>query len=292
MPPRIALVTCAEARQLDADLAPLESALVELGASVEIVDWDNAAVDWTRFTAAIVRSAWDYHSRLGEYFAFVDRAGSQTRLLNSPELLKWNCDKRYLLEVHAAGVPIIPTAFVSSVDELGSATLHGDVVLKPAVSAGANNTERFRDDADAAERFARRLLDEGHVVMVQPYQRSVDEHGEIGLVYMNGELSHAFCKGAILGEAELVKNDLFWEEEINPAVASSEHLRVGGEVIDFLRRRFDGAPLYVRVDTVLNDSGEVVIMEIEANEPSLFFATDSTSAGRFARAVLGVVSPS
>ena len=79
---RIALVSCAEARQLDADLAPVLSALRALGVDAEIVDWDNAAVDWSQFTAAIVRSAWDYHTRLTEYFGWIDRVSSQTRLMN------------------------------------------------------------------------------------------------------------------------------------------------------------------------------------------------------------------
>ena len=206
--------------------------------------------------------------------------------------MKWNCDKRYLLEAHAAGVPIIPTVFVSNAAELESTDLDSDVVLKPSVSAGANNTQRFRDDATSAQSFAMSLLDAGHCVMVQPYQSSIDEHGEIGLVYMNSELSHAFYKGPILGDAELVKNDLFWEEEIRPAVAMQAHEQVGDAVMGFLVGRFREAPLYVRVDTVLDDDGRVVIMEIEANEPSLFFATDSTSAERFARAVMKVVSAS
>ena len=298
MPSRVALVSCAEARQLDADLAPIVSALNALQIDAAIVDWDNATVDWSQFAVAIVRSAWDYHSRLPEYFDWIDRASLQTRVLNSPEVLKWNCDKRYLLEASAAGVPIIPTVFVTTPAELATLAdseeidLDGDIVVKPAVSAGANNTERFTGDAVSAWQFADELLGAGLCVMVQPYQTSIDAHGEIGLVYIGGEFSHAFRKGAILGDVALEANDLFVEEVIDPAVATTEHARVGEQVMDFLRTKFGESPLYVRVDTVRDDSGAVVIMEIEANEPSLFFVTDSMAAERFARAVRQVVSVS
>jgi len=56
--------------------------------------------------------------------------------------------KGYLRDLERAGVPVVPTAWVSQADGAGSlATLvraHGwnDVVVKPAVSANANRTWR------------------------------------------------------------------------------------------------------------------------------------------------------
>ncbi len=60
---RIALVTAARALGLDEDLPLLQRALGELGIAAEIVVWDDAAVEWQRFDAAVVRSTWDYFSR-------------------------------------------------------------------------------------------------------------------------------------------------------------------------------------------------------------------------------------
>jgi hypothetical protein len=63
----IALITASEARDHDKDLQPAFDALVARGVDVEIHKWDDAAVDWKRFAAAIVRSPWDYHRRFDEF---------------------------------------------------------------------------------------------------------------------------------------------------------------------------------------------------------------------------------
>ena len=54
MPKPIALVTAAAARDLDEDLPPLEAALASLGAAAEVVTWDDAGVDWSRYRLAPV----------------------------------------------------------------------------------------------------------------------------------------------------------------------------------------------------------------------------------------------
>jgi len=56
--PRVALVTCRAARGLDEDMPPLLAAFDAVGASAEIVDWDDGEVDWARFDLALLRSAW------------------------------------------------------------------------------------------------------------------------------------------------------------------------------------------------------------------------------------------
>lgn len=50
----VALVSCAEARHHDHDLDLIVRALGDRGRIAEVVDWDDAAQDWSRFDAAIV----------------------------------------------------------------------------------------------------------------------------------------------------------------------------------------------------------------------------------------------
>jgi hypothetical protein len=45
----------------------------------------------------VLRSTWDYHQRIAEFLAWIDRMEAQgVRLWNPPAVLRWNTDKRYL----------------------------------------------------------------------------------------------------------------------------------------------------------------------------------------------------
>ena len=67
MPRPIALVSSAYARELDTDLPYLVRAFADRGVTAEIIDWDTADEDWTRFSSAVIRSPWDYHRRFVEF---------------------------------------------------------------------------------------------------------------------------------------------------------------------------------------------------------------------------------
>ena len=96
--PRVALVTCRAARGLDEDMPPLLAAFDAVGASAEIVDWDDGEVDWARFDLALLRSAWDYTERLPQFLAWVERTAASTLLLNPPPAVRStqvrNCGSR------------------------------------------------------------------------------------------------------------------------------------------------------------------------------------------------------
>jgi len=269
MPRSIALVSCAEARHHDTDLSLIIRALQDRGIVAEITDWDNAAEDWSRFSAAIIRSPWDYH-----------------------RIVKWNTDKTYLGEMVDAGIPVIPTTFVRGAEDLVLITNDGmldrDIVVKPTISAGSNNTERHMESPVKAAAHLGSLIDAGKVAMVQPYQRFIDERGETGMVYFNGDYSHAFRKGAILATGDNVKNGLYTEEDISSREASSQERELGEQVMDFIVEKFGYAPLYARVDVVRGSAGVPVLMELELAEPSLYLHMDKDAGTRFASAVVTV----
>lgn len=292
----IALITASEAQNHDKDLPPVYDALVARGVEVEIHNWDDAAVNWKKFAAAIVRSPWDYHRRYEEFAEWLDVVSSQTVLHNAADVVKWNTDKRYLSELADAGIPIIPTQFVRSAKEFTAQLstdggviarmLAGDVVIKPTVSAGSNNTERFHNDYDAAIVFVNNVLQMDKVAMIQPYQKSIDIEHETALLFFNGEFSHAFRKGPILSTGENIKNGLFVVEDIGPRTATDRQLRVGNDVMKFLFTRWGEMPLYARVDLVPGADSAPIVIEVEMAEPSFFFHTAEGSAQRFADAVI------
>ena len=226
-PPRIALVSVAAARPLDEDLAPLLDALHAAGAVAEVADWDDAALDWSGYDLAVLRSTWDYTDRLPDFLAWAARAATRTRLLNPPEVLRWNTDKHYLAELERAGVAIVPSRFV----EPGEAPLPAldaflaehagarEFVVKPAVGAGSRDAQRYgREQRTEAVAHVARLHAAGRSVLLQPYLDRVDEHGETALIHFDGTFSHAIRKGPLLRRGDGPTDALFAAEQITPRV--------------------------------------------------------------------------
>ena len=286
----IALVTTQAARGHDLDLDILTAALDAAHQKWQIVNWDDASIDWSQFSIAVLRSTWDYYARLDEFVAWVDLVSAQTTLCNPAEIVRWNVDKRYLQEMSAHGIPVMATTFVSKMIGITQELIAQDVIIKPVVSAGSNNTARHRNDAVAARAQLDHILSNAGVAMVQPYSPTIDSVGETGLVYLGGKFSHAFGKDAVFGEAEQVHNGVHVQEVITARTANpNEHL-LGDSVMKFLINKFGVTPLYARIDMVTNIDGVPEIMEVELTEPSLYLHLDAGSPERAATALANAAS--
>jgi glutathione synthase/RimK-type ligase-like ATP-grasp enzyme len=288
---QVALVTARAARGLDEDEPPLNMALQSAGCGVQIVEWDDARVDWAQFEVALLRSAWDYAERITEFLAWVQRASSLTRVLNPLPVIRWNTDKHYLAELAAARVAIVPSTFIEPGDDAGKAlqrmlAAHSNTefVIKPAVGAGSRDTQRHRrTEVAAAVAHAQRLLDANRSVLLQPYLNRVDQDGETALMFFEGKFSHAIRKGPLLPPGGAATTGLFAAETITPRVPGSDELRLAQQVVSAIPL---GVPLYARVDLIRDDAGAPRLLELELTEPSLFFSHAAESAERFTAAVL------
>ncbi|HEX6613513.1 MAG TPA: hypothetical protein VF022_06605 [Rhodanobacteraceae bacterium] len=292
--PRIALVSARGARKLDEDLPPLKQALEAVGAQVTIARWDDPKVDWSSFDLALLRSTWDYAKRLPEFLQWIERAAACTRLLNPPEVVRWNTDKHYLAQLHGAGVPVVPSTFVGPGEDAPRALdafLQAypdaqDVVVKPSVGAGSKDAQRHaRDSRKAMLAHLKRLLDAGRSALMQPYLPSVDAHGETALLFFDGEYSHAIRKGPLLARGAAPAAGLFAVEQITPREPSGAERELAQRALAAIP--FERPLLYARVDLIHDESGAPGLLELELTEPSVFLAHAAGSAERFARAILG-----
>ncbi len=276
---RVGLVTCAALLERDLDRELLRRALVEAGVEARWLVWSDAGVDWASWDLCVVRSTWDYYRAPEAFLAWVARAGSLTRLFNDPGIIAWNAHKGYLKEIEAMGVPTVPTFWVQAgqearIEAAASALGAEALVIKPAVSAGSFQTRRFGPgEAAEAQAFLTALSAERDV-MVQPYMASVDGHGERCLIWIDGKLTHAIRK------TPRFSND---DERVSEAIEPTPQERAFasaalGEVAEGL--------LYARVDTVLDDTGQLRLAELELIEPSLFLRQHPEALDRL---VAGIV---
>ena len=159
-----------------------------------MVDWDDPGVDWAAFALVVVRSVWDYPRRREELLA--GRSGwPRSRRSPTPRaILRWNSDKRYLLDLARAGVPVVPTAIAAR----GAGRLAGGRGRGEApVSAGSIDTDRYPEERRAEARaHVARLHADGRSAMVQPYLSAVERRGETALVYRGRRAgAHACARG-------------------------------------------------------------------------------------------------
>ncbi|MFD0272294.1 RimK family alpha-L-glutamate ligase [Kitasatospora sp. NPDC127111] len=282
---RIAVVTSLAGAELDSDLPLLVDALRADGLAADPVAWDADVPGWERFDLAVIRSTWDYAERLGEFLAWADATARATRLRNPAPVVRWNADKRYLLELAGRGVPVVPTRIVDPGTPYGESDFDDadGVVVKPAVSAGARDTARYEPGraADAA-RHARMLLDQGRTVMVQPYLPLVEE-GERALVFIGGAFSHAIRKGPVLTEPGVIDNCRMPHPDVASYRPTEAELRTA-------RAALAAAPsspelLFARVDLALDQAREPAVMELELIEPNLFLGHSPEGLQRLVAAV-------
>lgn len=296
--PHIALVSTFDALALDEDLPPLAEALVRAGAQVSTPCWDDAAVDWSSFDLAVLRSTWNYVERIDEFRAWTRRCAAQTRLFNPPALLEWNTDKHYLQHLHLAGVAVVPTRYLEPGEDpraalqqflaggpdslsVGRYCDFDQFVVKPSIGAGSRDAARYRrSDADSALAHLSRLVAaQGRSAMLQPYLAGVETSGETALIYYDGTPSHAFRKGPLLRlDAGLVEG-LFAPEEISAREATDDERLLAAAAYAAIPFEL---PLYARLDMIRDDRGAPVILELEMTEPSMYFAYAPGSADRFA----------
>ncbi len=109
----IAFATDAEWPQLTPSDQLALAALHELGVEVVPIIWD-APVDWAQYRAVVIRSTWDYHVRAAEFSAWLDALqAAAVPVLNPIPVMRWNMHKRYLAELEASCIHIVPSLWLA-----------------------------------------------------------------------------------------------------------------------------------------------------------------------------------
>ncbi len=271
---------------MDQDEAVVAAALHDRGVHVDEAEWRDERVDWASYDAVVIRSTWDYTQDVDGFLAWARRVeAAGTQLHNSAEVVRWNTHKGYLLELEERGAPIVPTAWLGQGDEVDLAALAAarrwdGVVAKPAVGAGAEGLLVVPPGTDPAAHQATfaRLVAAGDA-MVQPFVPSVRDEGELSVVVVDGEVSHAVRKRPTGGDVrtQIEFGARYTPEDPDPDAAALAAWLVEATGHDLL---------YARVDLLADDDGTWLLGELEAVEPALLFAWAEGSADRFAEALL------
>lgn len=250
-----------DALEHDQMMAALKPTFAAHNWTIDDIAWDDSAVDWTAYDAALIGTTWDYCERTDEFLTALDAIQAHIPVYNSPAIVRWNFHKSYLRELAQNGVMIVPTYWLDD----PAATVDWDTLFvdfdTPKLVAkrqvGANAEGQF-------------LLERGqtapeitHPMMIQPYLSTIASEGEYSFIFIDGQLSHCLIKRPATGDYRIQSSYGGVEDKVVP----SEHDKaIARAVLDGLEE----LPLYARVDMVRGPKGHLLLMELELIEPFLY----------------------
>ncbi len=268
---------------IDDDLC--EPIFKEKGWRLESWAWTEAH-PWETADLIVLRSCYDYWLRSEQFNEFLMARESQgAHLLNPPRLVRWNTSKRYLIHLAGLGVPVVPALVLDShtlpndlPDFLAAHPGVSEFVVKPLIGSGGFDMRKLPREVLVNETFASE-------VMVQPFLPTIHQ-GEWSAIFFNGQPSHPVIKEATAGEYRVQDSHggttraVEWDD----APGLLEHSE---RVAEAMRTLALPLPCYARYDFLRgNQPGELLLMEVEVIEPTLFLKHDSNAAQRFVEAIL------
>lgn len=275
---KIALLTYQEEPALADSEQLLPPAFEKEGLKAEAAPWDGD-VNWKDYPTIILRACWNYHLKKDEFITWLENQSNEGRKIWNPlEVLKWNTDKHYLLDLEQRGVKIIPTVLLEPADERNLSDIlkvkNWEIgVVRPTVGASAFEVKKF---TQASARDSEEQLDRSKPWIIQKFCPEINTEGEYSFMFFNRKYSHAVMKKP--------KDDDFrtqphyggieWEVE-----AEEKLIEQASSVLD----KVDGPLLYARIDGVVID-GDFHLMELELAEPYLFFGSHPEAPKRFVEA--------
>ncbi len=253
------------------------AALTAAGLIVEQRVWTDPG-DLSGHDLILPLFAWGYQRDVAAWYALLGRLeADRLPVANPVPVLRWNSDKAYLTELAARGVAVVPTVEVAALDDASLATARGqlgadEVVVKPAISGGADGTHRIAaGDAIPADALGQRRL-------VQPLMPGILTDGEFSLFFFAGKFSHAIVKRPAAGDFRVQEQfggrETAWEANDAAQTLAAAALAAA-----------PAPPVYARVDMVGDGAGKLHIMELELIEPSLFLHHAPDKGAAFGAAV-------
>ncbi len=258
-------------------------ALKRRGFTVTRKSWSDPEFDWSSTESIIFRTTWDYFNRYQEWQDWLERTSKLTKMINPFELVKWNMDKHYLQDLQQKGVHIPESRYIEVGEEVTLAKLFTETgwqncILKPCVSGSSRHTYKVNpDNCDRLESTFQSLIAE-EAMMLQPFQNDIIEKGEVSMMVMGGEFTHAVLKVAKPGDFR-VQDD--FGGTVHPYEPSSEEIAFAEKVI----ASCTPSPTYARVDIIRDNNGELAVIELELIEPELWFRLTPHAADKLAQSI-------
>jgi glutathione synthase/RimK-type ligase-like ATP-grasp enzyme len=261
----------------------VKDALSKRGLKVHRVNWDNTTYDWSDTAHVLFRTTWDYFDRFEEFSLWLEKVNKETVLINPMKTILWNMDKHYLLDLKKEGINTPPGIFIEKGDNRSlnshfNEQVWDEAILKPAISGAGRHTYRLNENNVAKYEEIFKALIKEEAMLLQEYQQSITEKGEVAFMVFGGKFSHAILKKAKKGDFR-VQDD--FGGTVHDYNASEEEILFVEKVVSICKPM----PLYARVDIMWDNNDDICVSELELIEPELWFRKSITAADLLAEAI-------
>ncbi|MEL7834956.1 hypothetical protein [Fodinibius sp. Rm-B-1B1-1] len=256
--------------------------LEQLGWQAKEISWRNNEVNWDNYEAVIIRSPWDYQDDPQAFIDVLKEIEASNAVLENPlEIVEWNIDKTYLRDLQKQGVKIVSSLWYDKFEDNLFPAVFTDlkskeIVIKPTISAGAENTFRIHQESYPAFIKDLETVFDDRPFLVQPFMDNITAEGEFSVFFFGNTYSHTILKTP-------KTNDFRVQEEHGGRLTLVEPENDLLETAREMRNMIQPEPLYTRADYVRTADNSFALMELELIEPSLYFNMDPESPERFAK---------
>jgi len=202
-------------------------------------------------------------------------------MFNPPSVVRWNCNKKYLLDLQKKGVPIVPTVIINKTDLPRIRSLvpnnWSTLIVKPTVGASGFGVIKIEEKDSSSKDIESLSFNE---VLVQPLIKEI-ENGEYSFIYIGKNLSHVVLKIPASGDYRTNYKHGGKEELVRPDKGIAKQVE---NIIEKVNLPF----LYARVDGVIVRR-QFLLMELELIEPYLFMCQHPPSANLFAKQIASLL---
>lgn len=248
----------------EAEYVPMEAACAALGIRLEAVVWDDPQLQPSDYDAFVIGTTWDYAEKPEQFLRVLEQLSAAKPLFNSLDIVRWNLDKRYLVDLEQKGIQVVPTLWRSAADQPTIDVAFQElscqeVVVKPQVGASAWRQVRVKqgDPLPPAEELPLGAC------MIQPFLPAAVSEGEYSFLFFGGRFSHCALKRSAPGDYRV--QSMYGGKEVIHEPSAAE-LAQAAAVLQAVEEPL----LYARVDVMRGADGELLLMELELIEPYLY----------------------
>ena len=251
-------------------------------------DWSDNKFDWKQTRYAIFRTTWNYFDKFDTFIKWFEKTKRETLFINSKEIILWNLNKTYLQELSKKGINIAKTIFVEekqkiTLEDLFKKSQFNEAIIKPSVSGAARDTFKItkKNHKKFESNFQKLIKKESF--LFQEFLKDIQIFGEISIILIDGEYTHAVRKIAKKGDFRVQDDHGGTVEVYNPVK----------EEIEFAKlcvSKCPSQPIYARVDLIYDNKKNISLGELELIEPELWFRNNAKSAKLLAKKISNLVS--
>ena len=246
-------------------------------------DWNDKNFDWNKTKYAIFRTTWDYFENFKEFLCWIKKTKKKTIFINSAEIIHWNIDKKYLIDLSKKGINISPTLFINkktktSLTSLFKKTKWKTAIIKPSISGAARHTYKITaSNYLNYEKIFNQLIKK-ECMLFQQFLDNVITHGEISLIFIGKEYTHAVIKKAKDGDFRVQDDHGGTVEIYHP---TKDEILFGKKCL----KAIPFQPTYSRIDIIKDNNNNPSLVELELIEPELWFRNYPEAAKKLAKEI-------